>query len=127
MKKISKQEIRESKCSLLEQKFTNGEKQVYFGLEDFYDGDICFSIDYDIEYHTGDSRHGYGCVNVEEVLNVFGFNSYDELRDYLISKYADCQKCWDEIIALFKSKGLEVDIDEEEGFSNRQGFFITNN
>ena len=111
-----KEAIKNTICILLVKECSNCIKKIYF-----YSYDLCnegideFLLDYDIEYSNGEFKNGSCIIDTTEVMDAFGFESYDDLKKYFSQKYSDRDDAWKAIIEEMKEKGLNSSVDENEG------------
>lgn len=119
-----KKAVKKTACVLYAKKFANGMKEIYFYSSDFMgDGEDLFQMDYNITYTNGEFQNGNCMVDTKDIITAFGYTNYDELKAYLAGKYSDDEKAWQKIVKEIKEKGLNPNIDENEGGPN----FMSNN
>ncbi len=115
--------IKETICILSAKKCSNCLKETYFYSSDMAnEGFDDFQLEYNVEYSNGDFQYGSCEIATEEVLEAFGFNSYNDLKKYFSDKYIDKDDAWRAIVQEMREKGLEPLVDEGEGDDN----FMTN-
>lgn len=97
--------------------------EVYIYLQDLNDdGEIFFNVDYDIEHNDGSFQNGNGMENLDMILKAYGFEDYIKLSSYFRYMYDNDSKAFYKIIEDIKSKGVQLSVDESEGFSGNGGF-----
>ena len=108
--------IKETICILLAKECANCFKDTYFYSSDLInEGFDDFQLESNVEYSNGDFLCRSCIIPTEEVLDAFGFGSYNDLKKYLSDKYIDKDDAWSAIVQEMKDKGLEPSIDEDEG------------
>lgn len=110
-----KNEINSSLTIIFAEKYANCEKYIWFYISDFMDeGELMLQVEYEINYSNGDSQFGDYFIELEDVLNTFGYKTYKQLQLNLERKYKDDNKAWYNILSELKSLGLEPNVDESE-------------
>jgi hypothetical protein len=111
-----KEAIKNTVCILLVKKCSNCIKEIYF-----YSSDLCnegiddFQLEYNIEFSNGEFNGGSCLIDTKEVMEAFGFETYDDLKTYFSQKYSDRDDAWEAIIEEMRAKGLDPSVDENEG------------
>ena len=78
------------------------------------DGNVVFTVDYDIQYSNGECKEGCAMVDLADVLKVYNAGSFKEVADGLKSRYENDENAWQKIVAEMKEKGLDACDYEDE-------------
>ena len=113
----------DTKVVIYSEKTENYTKDVFIYLQDLNgDGEIFFNVDYEVEYNDGLFENGNGMENLDLILGAYGFDDYNKLSAYFRYKYEKDSNAFDKIIDDIKSKGINLSVDESEGFQSSNGF-----
>ena len=102
-------------CVVFQAKNVNRVKEVVIYTEVCEDdGNVVFTVDYDIQYSNGECKEGCAMVDLADVLKVYNASSFKEVADGLKSRYENDENAWQKIVAEMKEKGLDVCDYEDE-------------
>ena len=92
-------------------------KEVFIYLQDLNgDGELFFNVDYEVEHEDGSFENGNGMESLDIILDAYGFEDYNKLSSYFRYMYENDKDAFSKIVSDVKSKGVNLSIDESEGF-----------
>lgn len=98
-------------------------KEVFIYLQDLNgDGELFFNVDYEVEHKNGSFENGNGMESLDIILDAYGFEDYNKLSSYFRYMYENDKDAFSKIINDVKSKGVNLSVDESEGFQGANGF-----
>lgn len=114
-----------TKVTLFRNESVNETTETYIYLQDLNDdGEIFFNVDYETKHTDGSFEEGNGMENLDMILNAYGFENYQNLSSYFRYMFENDKDAFYKVIDDIKSKGIELSVDESEGFEGNGGFFI---
>lgn len=63
-----------------------------------------------------------GMESLDIILDAYGFEDYNKLSSYFRYMYENDKDAFSKIISDVKSKGVNLSVDESEGFQGADGF-----
>lgn len=113
----------ETKVFLFSESQNDKTTEVFIYLQDLNeDGELFFNVDYEIQHKDGSFENGNGLVELDVILAAYGFEDYKKLSAYFRYMFEHDSDAFKKVIADIKSKGVNISVDESEGFEGNGGF-----
>lgn len=113
----------ETKVFLFSESQNDKTTEVFIYLQDLNeDGELFFNVDYEIQHKNGSFENGNGLVELDVILAAYGFEDYKKLSAYFRYMFEHDSDAFKKVIADIKSKGVNISVDESEGFEGNGGF-----
>lgn len=115
------------RTSYFDKKYANRTKEVYSYLDIIQsENEMYLHLICEIEYSNGQGERKSTSLDFHEILKAYELDNYEQLTSLWTKKYNGEEKAFEKIVKEMESKGLDAYVDEDESFSDANGFYMTN-